>query len=183
MSAPTSAAAVANAFLDIQAEDHGDFPRIDQMKLYKLVYYAHAWWLAQQGDNLFEEDVHAWPWGPVVPSLYGEFKDAGRSAIKGLRATELVKTGENFFNFRFREPEPPSEEIMNYLREVWEVHKSFSGVQLSNATHAAGEPWAIVKERYDGDLTSKPHIPNSIIKAVFQKKIADQLAANNQVEA
>ena len=42
MSAPTTAAAVANAFLDIQSEDAGKFPPIDQMKLYKLVYYAQA---------------------------------------------------------------------------------------------------------------------------------------------
>ena len=40
--APATAGAVANAFLDIQTDDHGVFPRIDQMKLYKLVYYAHA---------------------------------------------------------------------------------------------------------------------------------------------
>lgn len=52
-SVPTTAAAVANSFLNIQAEDHSDFPRIDQMKLYKLVYYAHAWRLVQRDQNLF----------------------------------------------------------------------------------------------------------------------------------
>lgn len=182
MSAPTSAAAVANAFLDIQADDHGQFPRIDQMKLYKLVYYAHAWWLAQNGDNLFEEDVHAWPWGPVVPSLYGSFKDAGKKAIQGLRATEIVRTGDGMFDYRFREPEPPSKDVMSYLGEVWAVHKDFSGVQLSNATHAPGEPWAVVKDQYGGDLSSKPLIPNSIIQSVFKRKIANQAQSNVAVE-
>jgi uncharacterized phage-associated protein len=143
--APTTAGATANAFLDIQAEDHGIFPRIDQMKLYKLVYYAHAWWLAQRDQNLFEEDVHAWPWGPVVPSLYGKFMRAGNGPISGLRATELVSSG---LSVAVREPDAPSPEVMTYLRSVWETHKSLSGVQLSNATHAAGEPWAIVKEHY-----------------------------------
>jgi uncharacterized phage-associated protein len=170
--APTTAAAVANAFLDIQAEDHGSFPRIDQMKLYKLVYYAHAWWLAQRDQNLFEEDVHAWPWGPVVPSLYGKFMRAGRGPISGLRATELVSSG---LNVTVREPDAPDRDIMTYLRSVWEIHKGFSGVQLSNATHARGEPWAIVKEQY-GDLDSKPLIPNPIIQTVFKKKIEIQHA-------
>jgi hypothetical protein len=64
--APTSAAAVANAFLDIQELDGGNFPPIDQMKLQKLVYYAYAWWLAYTGQQLFPEDVEAWPWGPVA---------------------------------------------------------------------------------------------------------------------
>ncbi|SMX32671.1 Panacea domain-containing protein [Octadecabacter ascidiaceicola] len=170
--APTTAAAVANAFLDIQAEDHGDFPRIDQMKLYKLVYYAHAWWLAQRDQNLFEEDVHAWPWGPVVPSLYGTFMAAGRGPISGLRATELVSSG---MKVSVREPDAPDQDIMTYLRSVWDIHKSFSGVQLSNATHAAGEPWAIVREQY-GDLSSKPLIPNPIIQRVFKQKIETQHA-------
>lgn len=171
--APTTAAAVANAFLDIQAKDHGDFPRIDQMKLYKLVYYAHAWWLAQRDRNLFEENVHAWPWGPVVPSLYGEFRSAGRGPVAGLRATEMVTSG---LNATMREPDSPNQEVIDYLRSVWDIHKGFSGVQLSNATHEPGEPWAIVKSQYGNDLSSRPLIPNPIIQSVFKKKIEDQHA-------
>lgn len=173
--APTTAAAVANAFLDIQSEDQGDFPRIDQMKLYKLVYYAHAWWLAQRDQNLFEEDVHAWPWGPVVPSLYGAFREAGREAISGLRATELVPSS-GALKYSVREPDAPSEDLMQYLRNVWDIHKNMSGVQLSNATHAPGEPWTIVKEHY-GSLDSKPLISNDLIKNVFKQKIEAQRAS------
>ena len=33
MAGPTSAAAVANAFLDLQAADFGRYPPIDQMKI------------------------------------------------------------------------------------------------------------------------------------------------------
>ena len=171
--APTTAAAVANAFLDIQEKDHGDFPRIDQMKLYKLVYYAHAWWLAQRDQNLFEENVYAWPWGPVVPSLYGKFRSAGHGPVSGLRATEMVTSG---LNATMREPDSPNQEVIDYLRSVWDIHKRFSGVQLSNATHAPGEPWAIVKFQYGNDLSSRPLIPNPIIQSVFKKKIEDQHA-------
>ncbi len=179
LSAPTTASAVANAFLDIQAEDQSTFPRIDQMKLYKLVYYAHAWWLAQRDQNLFEEDIHAWPWGPVVPSLYGEFMAAGKNPISHQRATELVQTDPNSLDFTFREPQQPRGEVMDYLRNVWEVHKGLSGVQLSNATHVRGEPWAIVKEKLGNDLTSKPLIPNQVIKSVFKKKLEDQHASQS----
>lgn len=176
MSAPTSAAAVANAFLDIQADDHGQFPRIDQMKLYKLVYYAHAWWLAKKGEPLFEEDVHAWPWGPVVPSLYGEFKSAERGYVTHQRATEIVRVGDGKFDFSFHEPPSPSDDIMRYLRQVWDVHKELTGVQLSNATHAPGEPWSIVKDKYNGDLSSKPLIPNGVIESVFKEKLQHEHA-------
>jgi uncharacterized phage-associated protein len=171
MSAPSSAAAVANTFLDIQEQDTSSFPRIDQMKLQKLLFYSHAWHLAQGNGPLFDEEVYAWPWGPVVPSIYGEFRDAGRQPIVGKRATELVRTGQGgFAEFRIRTPKEVPANIMQFLRSVWATHKQFSGVQLSNATHAPGEPWTVVKEQY-GSLDSKPVIPNELIGSIFKAKI------------
>lgn len=170
-SAPTSAAAVANAFLELQAADAGNFPRIDQMKLYKLVYYAQAWWLAQKDSPLFEEDVFAWPWGPVVKELYGDFKSAGRGPITSQRATRLVKNGPNFFDFRMAEPPKPEGEVLEFLKQIWEVHKPFTGIALSNATHAPGEPWAIINDLRGGDLSDKPLIPIEVIRDVFKAKI------------
>ncbi|PSR28652.1 MAG: hypothetical protein C7B46_18995 [Sulfobacillus benefaciens] len=40
------------------------------MKLQKFVYYAQAWSLVWDERPLFEEDIEAWPNGPVVPDLY-----------------------------------------------------------------------------------------------------------------
>jgi uncharacterized phage-associated protein len=170
MTAPTSASAVVNAFLDMQEQDTSVFPRIDAMKAQKLVFYAHAWWLALHDEPLFEEEVYAWPWGPVVPHIYGEFMQFGRNPIAGKRATEMVRGGAGPTDFRRRTPEPPNEQVMKFLRELWESHKHLSGVQLSNATHASGEPWTIVKDQY-GSLDSKPVIPNDLIKTVFKSKI------------
>lgn len=170
MAAPTKAAAVANAFFDLQEADNTRYPLIDQMKLQKLLYYAHAWWLAGTDDELFPEDIEAWPWGPVVRNIYTQFNDFGREPIRGRRATELIKTGSGFMDYRFREPEPVKEDVEAFLREVWDTHKDFSGVQLSNATHAHGEPWSIVKDHY-GSLDGKPRIPNELIRDVFKAKL------------
>lgn len=170
-SAPTTAAAVANAFLDLQAADTGNFPRIDQMKLYKLVFYAQAWWLAQKDSSLFEEDVLAWPWGPVVKELYGDFKSSGRSPITHQRATTITKTGASVFDFRIAEPEKPNAEVMSFLKQIWDIHKPFTGIALSNATHAKGEPWTIIKDLHDGDLSDKPLIPVEVIRDVFKGKL------------
>ena len=168
--APTSAAAVANAFLDIQERDNTQFPPIDQMKLQKLVYYAHAWWLAYNDQALFDDDVRAWPWGPVVGSLYGDFKKFGRDPIRGHRALELVHDGDGPFDYHYEEPPAPSKEIMSFLESLWHTHKHLTGVQLSNATHAENEPWTIVRDRH-GSLDDKPTIPNSVIRDVFKSKL------------
>jgi len=171
MTAPTTAAAVANAFLDIQEQDTSSAPRIDQMKLQKLLFYAHAWFLAHGNGPLFDEEVYAWPWGPVVPSIYGQFRDAGRQPIVGKRATEFVRVdGGRFPDFQIRTPKQVPPHIMEYLRSVWNTHRHLSGVQLSNATHAPGEPWTVVKDQY-GSLDSKPVIPNDLIEATFKAKL------------
>lgn len=171
MTAPACAAAVANAFLDIQEADNTRFPLIDQMKLQKLLFYSHAWWLAGRDDELFPEDIEAWPWGPVVRNIYTQFNGFGREPIQGRRATELIRTGDGFLDYTFQEPKVVSPEVREYLEQVWETHKSMSGVQLSNATHAPGEPWTIVKDRY-GSLDDKPRIPNELIRDVFKAKLA-----------
>ena len=164
----TTAVAVANTFLDIQDADQGVFRRIDHMKLQKLVYYAHAWWLANQDEPLYGDDVEAWPWGPVVRNVYLEFKHWGRGQVDG-RGTELVKVGVGALDFRIKAPEPVSDNVRAFLGQVWETHKGLSGVQLSNATHAPGEPWDIVRNQY-GSLDGKPRIPNELIRDVFRAK-------------
>ena len=175
--ATTSAAAVANAFLDIQAADTTQFPPIDQMKLQKLVYYAHAWFLAfNNGDPLFDEDVFAWPWGPVIPPIYSDFRDFGRDPIAGHRATLLARSGTGPFDFHIQTPPPPPAPVMDFLHRLWTTHKGYTGVQLSNATHALGEPWYIVKQQY-GTLDSKPLIPNSLIYDVFRAKLPSPVGA------
>ncbi len=48
------------------------------MKLQKLVYYAQAWSLVWDEEQLFSEEIQAWANGPVVPELFqahrGQFK-------------------------------------------------------------------------------------------------------------
>jgi uncharacterized phage-associated protein len=175
-SAPTTAAAVANEFLDLQAIDPG-YPPIDPMKLQKLVFYAHAWYLGLKDTPLYEDDVFAWPWGPVVPSIYSEFRDFGRKPIVGRKATTVRKTGPGHLDFRLVVPSVEDEEAKAFLKQIWDVHQKFTGVQLSNATHNPGEPWTVVKERY-ATLDSKPLIPNDLIASIFSAKAGREEAAN-----
>lgn len=165
--ARTSAAAVANAFVAFAREE----PQFlfDQMKLQKLLYYAHAWRLAIHGEALFDEDLEAWPWGPVVRDIYNQTAGLGRGRID---QTFLHLSAADF---ALMEPKQPDDEILGFLRDVWDSHKRFTGIQLSNSTHAPGEPWAIVKRGY-GSLAGKPTIPNDLIQRVFLEKLANEPA-------
>src|SRR5208282_4587731 len=66
--------AVANWFIE-------NLSRVDPLKLQKLVYFAHGWHLALRDQPLIDELVEAWDYGPVVPSLYHQFKRYGNQSI------------------------------------------------------------------------------------------------------
>ena len=39
-------------------------------KLHKLLYYIQAWSLVWDDDVMFDDEIEAWSYGPVVASLY-----------------------------------------------------------------------------------------------------------------
>lgn len=44
--------------------------RIQAIKLQKLCYLAQGWHLTWLGDPLFDDEIRAWRYGPVIYSLY-----------------------------------------------------------------------------------------------------------------
>src|SRR5262245_29920187 len=73
-----SALAVANYFLDL-AKAKG--LALDPMKLQKMIFFAHGWSLALYDEKLIDEPIQAWQYGPVVQSVYHEFKSFGAARI------------------------------------------------------------------------------------------------------
>lgn len=63
---------VANYFLVLVDRNAGD--SITHLKLQKLLYFAQGVSLALKGKPLFKEELKAWNYGPVVPSIYSQFK-------------------------------------------------------------------------------------------------------------
>ena len=142
---------VANTFL-VRARDEavGD---VDPLKIQKLVYCLHGWHLATTGNPAVGEQFEAWPAGPVIASLYHQFKRFKWSPINAYAedvdpATGVVETSVvNAADARFYE-------IFNL---VWIRYRSFSGAQLSAMTHAEGTPWS--QARREG----RQYIPNDWI--------------------
>lgn len=168
---PTRAMAVANWFLERSWQEPGK-PHCDQMKLYKLVFYAHAWYIGNCRRELFPEDVKAWPHGPVVPDLYGSFKEFGWGAINKLGKRLQVENGA----FNFVTPRH-DDSLSDFFESIWQSYGDKTGVELSNMTHFKGEPWTIVAEKYGFDLSSKPTIPTEIIESVYVEKVANAVKA------
>lgn len=163
---PSRAMAVANWFLERSWSDPSK-PHCDQMKLYKLVFYAHAWYVGNCRRELFPEDVKAWPHGPVVPDLYGSFNSFRSGPITRLgQRLEVVENAAQFVT--------PKHDgtLTQFFESIWDNYGDKTGIELSNMTHLKGEPWTIVAEQYGFDLSCKPTIPTEIIESVFVEKVA-----------
>lgn len=174
MSAPASAKAVANTFLGF-AEQEGR--SLDQMQLQKLCYFAQAWWVGNLPYNLFDDDIEAWQYGPVIRTIYNEFRTFGRGPITR-KATEY-KVPENLTGIELSHallnaqpiiPYVSEEGAVSYLKSVFDKYKGFSGLQLSSMTHQPDEPWTIVTSKYGVD--KKEAIQPELIRAVYSAKVA-----------
>jgi uncharacterized phage-associated protein len=95
---------------------------VDNLKLQKLLYYSQAVHLVLNDKApLFPEPIEAWDYGPVVPTVYREYKGFGFDVL------------------------PPADEPVNLeLNELRAVDMALvcfgelSGPELINQTH--GEP-------------------------------------------
>jgi uncharacterized phage-associated protein len=97
---------------------------VSPLKLQKLLYYSQAWYFVKTGNKLFEEKIQAWIYGPVVYSVWDNFRYMKRSmTIPTSRATDVDTT--------FAE---------EHLNQVWDAYGHLSGPELVDLTHEE-EAW------------------------------------------
>jgi uncharacterized phage-associated protein len=157
---------VANFFLEKAAETENN---LTPMKLIKLVYIGYGWYLALIGKKLFNENIEAWQHGPVIPSLYHEFKHFGSNRIKTMATTYDFETMD------LTEPHiPESDSTANLiLNKVWAAYCQFSGWALRDKTHENGTPWSMTfSQNGSGEV-----IADDLIKPHFKSKISEILSA------
>lgn len=55
---------------------------VTNLKLQKILYYVQGYFLARFDRPLFPDEIQAWKFGPVVPSVYYEFSSYGPDELK-----------------------------------------------------------------------------------------------------
>ncbi len=125
------------------------------MKLLKLVYITHGFYLAFKQKPLISSTIEAWKYGPVIPDLYHVIKRFGVSPVK-LDTIELYSEKE------------VSDADRNIIEIVWNGYKSFSGPELSVKTHEPGSPW---EKSFRRGVLYVP-IENDTIKSYYEKYLS-----------
>ena len=136
------------------------------LQVIKLTYIAHGYSLALLDEALIGEDVEAWKYGPVVPSVYHAAKKYGGRKITELLYSGIPTSDEEgmkgaigFISGRMSDGQKA------VLDGVLGVYGKFTGFELTDRTHVQGSPW---KRFY------RPHpygqkIPNDVIKSYYRK--------------
>ncbi len=137
---------IAEYFLSKIDLECGDL--ISNLKLQKLIYYAQGFSLALFNKPLFSEEIEAWTHGPVIPSLYHEYKGYGSASIPESENVDL-----SMF----------SDDEKELLDEVYSVYGQFSAWKLRNMTHEE-QPW-IEAEKYAAVISQDS------MKAYFKTQI------------
>ncbi len=121
---------------------------VSNMKLQKLLYYMQGFYLAYFDKPLFNDELEAWMYGPVVPKVYESFKENGS---KGIEYTgEVIKLGtEN------------EEKLFN---EVYRVYAKYSATGLMEMTHSE-TPWKATNTGV-GNVISQ-----EVMKQFFKKRL------------
>jgi len=153
-----NALAIANYFIEKSIENKVS---ITPLKLMKLVYISHGWFLGLVEKPLIGDSIQAWKYGPVIGSLYRELRHYGDNPVKSQIVNPL--TGVPY--------EIKDKNVILTLEKIWELYGNISALKLSNMTHLPGSPWDIVWNINDGKYEHGVIISNDIIKDYYKAKL------------
>ena len=138
---------IANMYIRLANDIQDD--SMDNLKINKMLYYAQGWSLVKLGRPMFEDEIQAWDYGPVIPNVYHVFKCCGKSTI--------MAPQDIFDESRL------STEELELLIAVYTAYGRYTGWALKEMTHEKGGPWDKVYQRGKNNK-----IDNISIKKYFE---------------
>ena len=114
-----------------------------------MLYYMQGFFLGKFGTPLFDEDLVAWKYGPVIPGLY--------SALSHNRDNPITETL----------PAPYSiddEDDKKFLDSAIATLVPYDAIYLLRKSHMGGTPWSTVWQNGAG---YRHVIPKNLIQSYF----------------
>ena len=141
---------IANKIIACSDASQGEI--ISNLKLQKLLYYMQGFFIAVFDKKLFENEIEAWQYGPVVREMYEHFKEFGSGAITLAEDAEISNL---------------SQEDNQLFDDVMEEYGQFSAVKLMNMTHEE-LPWKkVFNENPQGEISY------DLLKEYFKTQIIE----------
>lgn len=112
---------------------------VSNLRLQKILYFAHMFHLGIEGEPLINEAFEAWDYGPVVPSLYHRVKMFGSRPIA--KGAFFWDVGADVGSSEYR-----------LLKQTYEATKERTAGEMVSITHWEKGAW------YEAYKPGVPHI-------------------------
>lgn len=155
---------IGNAILAI-AEAAGF--RLTNMSLNKIVYFAHAWCLAQLGRPLVDSPFEAWQYGPVHPQVYRQLKGYKDQPVVGRLTRIDMATGRDVPMVANLDPEEQA-----LVERVTHFYGRLSAARLVEISHEPGAPWDQVWTAGEREARPGMVIPDSMTESFYRSKVS-----------
>lgn len=97
---------------------------LTNMKLQKLLYFAWKDYYREHRRYLFEDEIEAWKFGPVVPKVYHEYRFCASNIICLTKEPSMEMDSETD----------------DFLLKTLIKYKDYSAIRLANMSHEEA-PW------------------------------------------
>jgi len=116
---------------------------VTQLRLYKLLYFAHGWYLLDRQQPLVWNYFEAWEHGPVIKVVRDNFLQFKDKPIEKFASAFDLRRGE-----LIELPHHLASMDETFVSGVIAAYQKYTATQLSQITHEKGSPWdAIWKSR------------------------------------
>ncbi|MDR2559342.1 MAG: DUF4065 domain-containing protein [Oscillospiraceae bacterium] len=121
----------------------------DTLKLQKLLYFAQGVSFCMNDSEFFSEQFEAWVHGPVIPSVYHQYKKYGYNPIN--------------ITYSIGDMSGSQQEVLKYVKDNY---GKYDGKYLEELTHSQ-DPWKYARSGLDPDERVDKNIPKEIIAEYF----------------
>lgn len=127
----------------LRVKNHADMrtdPNVEeltQMKVMKLLYYIQAANLTITGHRLFDNDIVAWKYGPVIEEVHERYK-----GCRGIVDDKNPITDSDIADYQELEA---NEAVSDILNSIYDVYGYSSAYDLMLQTHKE-KPWKVTPQ-------------------------------------
>lgn len=119
------------------------FP-MSHLKLQKILYLCYEKFLKKTGIPLFKDEIYAWKYGPVVESVYHQYKIYGSDVIPYeeddtvIIPVDKITIPPSFMRILVSEH---GEVALSIILTVLKKYGKYTAGELVEITHMEGTPW------------------------------------------
>jgi len=121
---------------------------ITNLKLQKLLFFVNGFYYYNNSKLLFNADMLAWQYGPVIPEIYYEFKRFGSRPIKDTFSC-VYEPSEMEDVFIPRLEEKLHKDEIKYIEATFNLLAGKPTGYLVDLSHKKNSPWSSAKNNKD----------------------------------